>query len=41
MIKATVKRAKGDTSPLEVSVKFQACDEKMCLLPATVKVAVP
>jgi DsbC/DsbD-like thiol-disulfide interchange protein len=40
-IKATVRRAKGDTGPLEVTVKFQACNERMCLLPATVKVSVP
>ena len=40
-IKATVKRAKGDTSPLDVSIKLQACDEKMCLLPATIKLTVP
>jgi DsbC/DsbD-like thiol-disulfide interchange protein len=39
-IKATVRRAKGDTSPLEVTVKFQACNESKCLLPATVKVPV-
>ena len=37
-IKATVKRAKDDTSPLEVSIKFQACNDRMCLLPTTVKV---
>jgi DsbC/DsbD-like thiol-disulfide interchange protein len=40
-IKATVKRAKGDTSPLEVSVKIQACTAKECLIPATVKLTVP
>jgi hypothetical protein len=40
-IKAAVRRAKGDTSPLEVSVRFQSCDDKMCLLPATVKLTVP
>ena len=40
-IKATVRRAKGDTGPLDVTVKFQACDEKRCLLPATVKLTVP
>lgn len=40
-IKAVIKRAKGDTSPLEVSVKFQACTEKQCLVPATVKLTVP
>jgi len=39
-IKAVVKRAKGDTSPLEVSVKIQACNDKTCLLPATVKVPI-
>jgi DsbC/DsbD-like thiol-disulfide interchange protein len=37
VIKATVQRAKGDTSPLEVSVRIQACDQNSCLLPATVK----
>src|SRR5262249_3744706 len=39
-IKATVKRAKGDTSPLEANVKLEACNDKGCLLPATVKVPV-
>jgi DsbC/DsbD-like thiol-disulfide interchange protein len=39
-IKAQVQRAKGDSGPLEVSVKVQACTDKTCLLPATVKVAV-
>jgi hypothetical protein len=37
-IKATLKRAKGDASAPEVTLKFQACNEKMCLLPATVTV---
>jgi DsbC/DsbD-like thiol-disulfide interchange protein len=37
-IKATLKRTKGDDSPLEVTIKLQACDDKRCLLPATVKV---
>jgi hypothetical protein len=40
-IKAQVRRARGDTGPLEVSVKLQACDKGSCLLPATVKVTVP
>jgi DsbC/DsbD-like thiol-disulfide interchange protein len=39
-IKAQVQRAKGDTSPLEASVKIQACDEKKCLLISTVNVPV-
>jgi hypothetical protein len=41
-IKATVQRAKGDTGPLEVKVKFQACSDvtKTCLVPATVNLKV-
>jgi DsbC/DsbD-like thiol-disulfide interchange protein len=33
-IQATVLRAKGDASPLEVSVRYNACDDKQCLPPA-------
>src|SRR5262245_37254305 len=46
-IKATVKRAAGNKDPLEVSVKFTACEEGKngkagrCLLPATVTVKMP
>jgi uncharacterized protein YyaL (SSP411 family) len=40
-IKATVKRKGGDKSPLEVTAKFQSCNDKQCLLPATVKIEVP
>jgi uncharacterized protein YyaL (SSP411 family) len=40
-IRVTVERAAGDTGPLEVTIKFQACNEKTCLLPATVKLTVP
>jgi uncharacterized protein YyaL (SSP411 family) len=40
-IKATVKRAKADAQPLELVVKVQACNEKQCLLPASIKVKVP
>jgi DsbC/DsbD-like thiol-disulfide interchange protein len=41
-IRATVQRARGDTSPLEISVRILACHSKgVCLLPATVKVTVP
>ena len=41
-IQAVIQRAEGDISPLEVSVRFQACHEKgFCLLPATVKLTVP
>jgi hypothetical protein len=41
-IKATVQRAKGDSGPLEVKVKIQACSDvsKTCLVPATVKLTV-
>ena len=45
-IKAVVRRAKGDTGPLELSVKIQACSHFMnqnevCLSPAIVKLMVP
>jgi uncharacterized protein YyaL (SSP411 family) len=40
-IKATVERAADDVGPLEVTIKLQACNEKTCLLPATVKLTVP
>ena len=30
--KAHVQRAKGDTSPLQVSVKLQACNDKSCIV---------
>jgi hypothetical protein len=36
-VQATVVRGKGDTSPLDVSVRFNACDDKGCLPPATLK----
>ena len=36
-LKATVRRAKGDTEPLDVEVKVQACSDSQCLLPATLK----
>jgi thiol:disulfide interchange protein len=36
-ITITANRAKGDDSPLELTVKVQACNEKTCLLPAEVK----
>jgi thiol:disulfide interchange protein len=40
-IKAHVRRAKGETGPLQFNVKLQACTDKACLLPATAKVTVP
>jgi uncharacterized protein YyaL (SSP411 family) len=40
-IKATVRRAGGASEPLEVSVTFQACSDKQCLLPATKTLKVP
>jgi uncharacterized protein len=39
-IKATVTRAKGDTDPLQVTVKYQACNDKTCKPPATAKLEV-
>ena len=44
-IKGYVRRAAGDTGPLQVSVRFQACchvpGHEKCLTPATVTVVVP
>lgn len=40
-IKAKVKRAKDDTGPLKVTIKLQACNDKSCLLPATIEIPVP
>jgi DsbC/DsbD-like thiol-disulfide interchange protein len=39
-IKATVKRAAGDSGPLDVSVKFMTCNKNMCLPPEQVKLQV-
>jgi DsbC/DsbD-like thiol-disulfide interchange protein len=36
-IKATVRRAKGDTEPIDVAVKLQACNDSNCLAGATIK----
>ena len=41
VIKVTVIRTKGDTGALELNVRLQACSNKACLLPATIKVPVP
>jgi DsbC/DsbD-like thiol-disulfide interchange protein len=41
VIKAQVKRAKGDNSPLEMTITLQACNDKTCLLPATIKKELP
>jgi hypothetical protein len=38
-IKATVRREKGAAGPLQLTVKIQACTDKNCLLPATLKLA--
>jgi hypothetical protein len=40
VIKTTVQRTAGARGPLEVEVKLQACSDKSCLPPATIKVAV-
>jgi thiol:disulfide interchange protein len=36
-ITITANRAQGDDSPLELTLKIQACNEKTCLLPSEVK----
>jgi uncharacterized protein YyaL (SSP411 family) len=40
-LEAIVERVGGDSGPLEVTVKFQACNEKTCLLRSTVTLTVP
>jgi hypothetical protein len=40
-IKTMLRRAPGAEEPLEVTVKFQACTDKQCLLPATQTIKVP
>jgi uncharacterized protein YyaL (SSP411 family) len=40
-IQVTVRRAKNDDSPLEISVQVQACTKDKCLLPGVVKLTVP
>ena len=40
-IKAHVRRARGDTSPLHLEVEVQACDQNKCLPPGTIKIEVP
>ncbi len=40
VIKGHLRRTAGDNSPLEVSVKLQACSDKNCLLPGTAKLTV-
>jgi DsbC/DsbD-like thiol-disulfide interchange protein len=39
-IEAKVKRSAGDTSPLELVIDVQACDDKVCLEPGKVKLLV-
>jgi DsbC/DsbD-like thiol-disulfide interchange protein len=40
-IKAQVKRARSDNTPLEISITLQACNDKTCLQPVTIKKEVP
>ncbi|HEY7329857.1 MAG TPA: protein-disulfide reductase DsbD domain-containing protein [Gemmataceae bacterium] len=40
-IKAQVKRTRNDNSPLELSIVLQACNDKTCLQPATIKKELP
>jgi len=40
-IKVTLRRSKGDNSPLELAVSFQSCTKTSCLFPVTVKQTVP
>ena len=40
-VTAKIKRAAGDSGPLEVTVKFQACNDRQCLIPASKTITVP
>ena len=40
-IQAAIARAPGDTGPLEISIAVQACTDKTCLQPGTLKFSVP
>jgi DsbC/DsbD-like thiol-disulfide interchange protein len=40
-IRAIVRRQPGESGPLEVSVRFQACNDRTCLAPAQVTLKVP
>jgi DsbC/DsbD-like thiol-disulfide interchange protein len=40
-IQAEVVRAKGDTSPLQISIDVNACTDKICLPQGVVKLTVP
>lgn len=39
-IPVVIQRAAGSSGPLEVSVRYQACDDRRCLPPATAKAKV-
>lgn len=39
-IKVKVRRPDGD-GPIELSLKFQACSDTKCLVPATMKLSIP
>ncbi len=40
-IQAKVTRTMGDTSPLQISIQVNACDEKVCLEKGVIKLTVP
>ena len=41
VLQAQLKRAPGDTSPLQISIDVNACDKTTCLFTGTVKLTVP
>ena len=41
VIKSVVERSDGDASPLTLNIDVQACNDRICLLPATITVKVP
>jgi len=38
VIPVKVVRAEGDKGPLDITIKYQACDEKRCLAPSSIKI---
>ncbi|GIW81266.1 MAG: hypothetical protein KatS3mg105_3073 [Gemmatales bacterium] len=40
-IPVTIRRQRGDKTPVVLQVKFQACSDRQCLLPVVVKLEVP
>ena len=40
-IQADIQRGAGETGPIEISIAVQACTDKTCLQPGTLKLTIP